>query len=62
MQARIEKTTLGEIAQRIEETYSNERCFLAVHLDLDLLEKLHLEVTAHRYCMLPLPFVPGGPC
>lgn len=46
VKARIEKTTLGEIATCIDEVYKNDDCFLLVKLDLDRIRVLGLEVNA----------------
>lgn len=46
VKARIEKTTLGEIATCIDEVYKNDDCFLLIKLDLDRIRVLGLEVNA----------------
>lgn len=44
VKGRIEKTTLGEVTQYIEEVYLPDDCFLLIKLDLDRIKLLQLEV------------------
>ncbi|KAL1407575.1 DNA-directed RNA polymerase III subunit C1 (rpo31) [Vanrija albida] len=45
VKGRIEKTTLGEIASIIEEAWTGGGAFLEVHIDVDAIQKLQLEIT-----------------
>eukprot|EP01105_Mastigella_eilhardi_P025761 TRINITY_DN7112_c0_g1_i1.p1 TRINITY_DN7112_c0_g1~~TRINITY_DN7112_c0_g1_i1.p1 ORF type:complete len:1449 (-),score=402.34 TRINITY_DN7112_c0_g1_i1:65-4234(-) len=45
VKGRIEKTTLGEIAEYIKEVYVKESCYLGVKLDLEAVHNLQLELT-----------------
>src|SRR5438105_1958369 len=47
VKGRIEKTTLGEVAEYIETFYSPAECFLSVKLDMSAIEKLQLNIDAH---------------
>lgn len=47
-QGRIEKTTLGEVVDAIEEVFDKQSCYLAIYLDEDTIQKLLLNVTAER--------------
>lgn len=44
VKGRIEQTTLGEIAEYIEEVYLPDDCFLLIMLDLERVNLLKLEV------------------
>ncbi|XP_043579114.1 DNA-directed RNA polymerase III subunit RPC1 isoform X2 [Bombus pyrosoma] len=44
VKGRIEKTTLGEVTEYIEEVYLPDDCFLLVKLDIDRIKLLKLEV------------------
>lgn len=46
VKARIEKTTLGEVASYIQEVYKEDDCFLLIRLDLDRIRVLGLEINA----------------
>lgn len=46
IKGRIEKTTLGEISSYFKEVYNKGGCFLAVKLDLDVINNLQLAVSA----------------
>lgn len=48
VQGRIEKTTLGEVVDAIEEVFDKQSCYLAIYLDEDTIQKLLLNVTAER--------------
>ncbi|KAK6169039.1 hypothetical protein SNE40_020167 [Patella caerulea] len=54
VKGRIEKTTLGEVSEYIEEVYIADDCFILVRLDLDRIKLLKLEVNAdtikHSIC------------
>lgn len=45
VKGRIEKTTLGEIASIIEEAWTGGGAFLEVHIDVDAIQRLQLEIT-----------------
>ncbi|XP_012276667.1 DNA-directed RNA polymerase III subunit RPC1 [Orussus abietinus] len=47
VKGRIEKTTLGEVTEYIEEVYLPDDCFLLVKLDTDRIKLLKLEVDAN---------------
>lgn len=47
VKARIEKTTLGEIAEYIREVHSPEQSYVSIKLDLEAIQNLHLDVNAH---------------
>ena len=47
VKARIEKTTLGEIAEYIREVHSPEQSYVSIKLDLHAIQNLHLDVNAH---------------
>ncbi|XP_049812819.1 DNA-directed RNA polymerase III subunit RPC1 [Schistocerca nitens] len=63
VKGRIEKTTLGEVSEYIEEMYLPDDCFLLVKLDIDRIRLLKLEVDAEsiRYsiCTSKLKLKPG---
>lgn len=44
VKGRIEKTTLGEVTEYIEEVYLPDDCFLLIKLDVDRIKLLKLEV------------------
>lgn len=46
VKGRIEKTTLGEVAEYIEEFYSPNECYLSIRLDMNAIEKLQLNINA----------------
>eukprot|EP00771_Trimastix_marina_P001892 gnl/Trimastix_PCT/3001.p1 GENE.gnl/Trimastix_PCT/3001~~gnl/Trimastix_PCT/3001.p1 ORF type:complete len:1478 (+),score=447.35 gnl/Trimastix_PCT/3001:86-4519(+) len=46
VRSRIEKTTLGEICASIKEVYRSNSCYVSVRLDLDLIERLHIDIDA----------------
>jgi DNA-directed RNA polymerase III subunit RPC1 len=46
VKGRIERTTLGDVAEWIEEFYSPQECYLAIKLDLAAIDRLQLSVTA----------------
>ncbi|KDR18934.1 DNA-directed RNA polymerase III subunit RPC1 isoform X1 [Zootermopsis nevadensis] len=46
VKGRIEKTTLGEVSEYIEELYLPDDCFLLIKLDIDRIRLLKLEVDA----------------
>ncbi|KAI8459810.1 DNA-directed RNA polymerase III subunit C1 [Phakopsora pachyrhizi] len=45
VKARLEKTYLGDITSLIEGVYSNESLYLGIHVDMDTVRRLQLEVT-----------------
>lgn len=47
VKGRIETTRLGEIAQYIEQVYSEDSCAIKVRLDLEAIQKLQLEVDVY---------------
>ncbi|KAK0182168.1 hypothetical protein PV327_000331 [Microctonus hyperodae] len=53
VKGRIEKTTLGEVTEYIEEVYLPDDCFLLIKLDTDRIKLLKLEVDIHsiRYSL-----------
>ena len=48
VKGRIEKTTLGEVSEYIEEVFLPDDCFLLIKLDLERIKLLKLEVSADR--------------
>lgn len=46
VKGRIEKTTLGEISDYIEEVYTTYNCFILIKLNIDRIRLLQLEVDA----------------
>lgn len=46
VKGRIEKTTLGEVCEFIEEVFLPDDCFLLLKLDIDRIKLLKLEVNA----------------
>ncbi len=53
VKGRIEKTTLGEVTEYVEEVFLPDDCFLMIKLDLDRIRLLRLEVNAEtiRYSL-----------
>jgi DNA-directed RNA polymerase III subunit RPC1 len=47
VKARIEKTTLGEIAEYIREVHSPEQSYVSIKLDMQAIQNLHLDVNTH---------------
>lgn len=47
VKAKVEKTTLGQVSLYIKEVYANDRCYIAIRLDLSAIHKLHLEIDQH---------------
>lgn len=45
VKGRIEKTYLGDVASVIEEVWSASHTYLSVHIDMEAIQKLQLEVT-----------------
>lgn len=45
VKARIERTTLGEVAEFIEEVYQPDICYLGVRIDFKAIRLLQLETT-----------------
>ncbi|XP_017880116.1 DNA-directed RNA polymerase III subunit RPC1 isoform X1 [Ceratina calcarata] len=50
VKGRIEKTTLGEVTEYIEEVYLPDDCFLLIKLDVDRIKLLKLEVDVNSIC------------
>ncbi|KAJ2706345.1 DNA-directed RNA polymerase III subunit C1 (rpo31), partial [Coemansia spiralis] len=50
VKGRIERTLLGDIAQSIEEVYTSSSCYLSVKIDLDVINRLQLEVSMPDIC------------
>lgn len=46
VKARIEKTTLGEIAEYIEDVFTPNDCYLAIKIDMSAISKLQVRLTA----------------
>lgn len=46
VKGRLEKTTLGEVSEYIEEVFAPDNCFLLIKLDLNRIRLLKLEVNA----------------
>lgn len=42
VKARLEKTTLGDVAEYIEEVFSPGQCYLSVKLDLTAIDSLQV--------------------
>lgn len=57
VKGRIEKTTLGEVSEYLEEVFLPDDCFLLVKLDVERIKLLKLEVTADsiRYSLCTAP-------
>lgn len=53
VKGRIEKTTLGEVSEYLEEVFLPDDCFLLIKLDVERIKLLKLEVTADsiRYAL-----------
>ena len=53
VKGRMEKTTLGEVSEYIEEVFLPDDCFLLIKLDLERIKLLKLEVSADsiRYAL-----------
>ncbi|TYJ54876.1 hypothetical protein B9479_004468 [Cryptococcus floricola] len=45
VKGRVEKTILGDIASVIEESWTNANAYIEVHIDMDAVRRLQLEVT-----------------
>ncbi|EFP75753.2 hypothetical protein PGT21_012768 [Puccinia graminis f. sp. tritici] len=45
VKARLEKTYLGDVTSVIEEMYSNDSMYLGIHIDMETVQRLQLEVT-----------------
>ncbi|RXK37437.1 DNA-directed RNA polymerase III subunit RPC1 [Tremella mesenterica] len=45
VKGRVEKTVLGDIASVIEESWSNAMGYIMVHIDLEAVQRLQLEIT-----------------
>ena len=58
VKGRIEKTTLGEVSEYLEEVFLPDDCFLLIKLDVERIKLLKLEVTADsiRYCLCTVIF------
>uniref|UniRef100_V5GVE1 DNA-directed RNA polymerase subunit n=1 Tax=Ixodes ricinus TaxID=34613 RepID=V5GVE1_IXORI len=50
VKGRIEKTTLGEVSEYLEEVFLPDECFVLIKLDLDRIRLLQLEVNADTVC------------
>ncbi|KAI8580455.1 hypothetical protein K450DRAFT_237114 [Umbelopsis ramanniana AG] len=48
VKARIEKTTLGEIAEYIEDVFTPNDCYLAIKIDMSAISKLQLETNVNE--------------
>ena len=48
IKGRIEKTTLGEVTEYLEEVFLPDDCFLLIKLDVERIKLLKLEVNAER--------------
>ena len=46
VKGRIEKTTLGEVSEYLEEVFLPDDCFLLIKLDVERIKLLKLEVSA----------------
>jgi DNA-directed RNA polymerase III subunit RPC1 len=46
VKGRIEKTTLGEVSEYLEEVYKPDDCLILIKLDIERIRLLKLEVTA----------------
>ncbi|CAM9833807.1 unnamed protein product [Pylaiella littoralis] len=47
VKAKIEKTTLGQVAVYMKEVFSASECFIAIKLDMHTIQDLHLDVNVH---------------
>ncbi|WVN88031.1 uncharacterized protein L203_103230 [Cryptococcus depauperatus CBS 7841] len=45
VKGRVEKTVLGDIASIIEESWTNANAYIEVHVDMDAVRRLQLEIT-----------------
>ncbi|WWD21358.1 hypothetical protein CI109_105842 [Kwoniella shandongensis] len=45
VKGRIEKTILGDIASVIEESWTNANAYIEIHIDMDAVRRLQLEIT-----------------
>ncbi|KAJ1911898.1 DNA-directed RNA polymerase III subunit C1 (rpo31), partial [Tieghemiomyces parasiticus] len=48
VKGRLERTTLRDVTECVEEIYTQTECFLSFKISLDTIRKLHLETTLHR--------------
>ena len=46
VKGRIEKTTLGEICEYIREVHTPDQSYISIKLDMDIIRKLHLNISA----------------
>lgn len=46
VKAQIEKTTLGEVAEYIEEVHTSDLSYISIMLDMNAIRNLHLNITA----------------
>jgi len=46
VKASIEKTTLGSVTKRMKEVYSSNGCYISIELDMDIIDKVKLNVDA----------------
>ena len=60
VKARLEKTTLGQVAVKMKEVLAPEGMHISIYLDMDAISQLHLNVdsTTVKQCILSDPF--GG--
>ena len=47
VKGRIERTSLGEVSEYLEEVYLPDDCFVLIKLDTDRIRLLKLEVSVH---------------
>ncbi|CAM9647891.1 unnamed protein product, partial [Ectocarpus fasciculatus] len=47
VKAKIEKTTLGQVAVYMKEVFSASECFIAIKLDMHAVQDLHLDINVH---------------
>mmetsp|Transcript_16510 Transcript_16510/g.38222 ORF Transcript_16510/g.38222 Transcript_16510/m.38222 type:complete len:485 (+) Transcript_16510:1172-2626(+) len=59
VKAKVEKTTLGQVAKSITEVYAPDSCYLTVTLDLEAIELLKLGITAETVRQRILKGLPG---
>jgi DNA-directed RNA polymerase III subunit RPC1 len=50
VKGRIEKTYLGDVASVIEEAWAGSYVYLGIHIDMDAIERLQLEITLTDIC------------
>lgn len=50
VKARIEKTTLAQVTEYVEENYLPHDCFLLLKLDIDRIKMLKLEIDINSVC------------